>query len=596
MAEFTELTGNELKLIIVGMRYHRDQKYIDSIMAGDEFVLTREPKNPVDSLAVGMYDSKGKLVGYVRKEQAHRYYDTFEKPQKCRVLHNMEDALRVAVLDSVSNTATDANTFTPEERGEDLFMAIKSTSMKIHKFINSIFKNNELMSAFGSIANIIDSDKNPIEPSNPLYHDQLLRSIRLLIIRDYMTILHGLGHSHGNGDPEDVVTAYILIRTIFGQEAEYLLKGVREPCIAKITVNVMQEYIDDALNVAVNNYNEDDLLCFNTILKQFEFEQFATKYVTIMYRAASILAKYDGKVTDQECEWLKKMVRLQPKNQQHKAKKEVIEPVTPENAASSPLNELEELIGLSSVKESITKLRNFIQVQKMRQEKGLSVVSSAHHFVFTGNPGTGKTTVARILAGIYRDLHVIKNGHLVETDRSGLVAEYVGQTAVKTNKIIDKALDGVLFIDEAYSLLGGENDYGAEAVSTLLKRMEDDRDRLVVILAGYKNEMETFINSNPGLRSRFNRYIEFPDYSAEELQLIFEKNLKKYDYYLSKDAAEASLLIFQEAVSNKKQGFGNGRYVRNVFERTIENQCMRIADKKNITHEDLQLITADDLR
>lgn len=191
---------------------------------------------------------------------------------------------------------------------------------------------------------------------------------------------------------------------------------------------------------------------------------------------------------------------------------------------------------------------------------------------------------------------VLKKGHLVETDRAGLVAEYVGQTAVKTNKIIDSALDGVLFIDEAYSLVGGgESDYGKEAIATLLKRMEDDRDRLVVILAGYTKDMKQFIDSNPGLQSRFNRYIEFPDYTAEELYQIFALNLKKYDYHVTEDAKEALQHFFENAVTHKDVNFGNGRFVRNIFEKVLENQTNRLASESNLTSERLAEITIEDL-
>jgi len=258
--------------------------------------------------------------------------------------------------------------------------------------------------------------------------------------------------------------------------------------------------------------------------------------------------------------------------------------------------ELKSLIGLSSVKKEVETLANFIKIQKEREAKGLKTSQPSYHCVFTGNPGTGKTTVARIIAGIYKELGVLKSGHLVETDRSGLVAEYVGQTAVKTNKIIDSALDGVLFIDEAYSLItGGENDYGKEAIATLLKRMEDNRDRLVVILAGYTKEMEDFINSNSGLKSRFNRYIEFPDYSAEELYQIFELNIKKFDYSISDIAIERLKTFFNESVENKDRNFGNARFVRNFFEKTLESQANRLAKETNLTIEKLTEISVDDL-
>ena len=234
-------------------------------------------------------------------------------------------------------------------------------------------------------------------------------------------------------------------------------------------------------------------------------------------------------------------------------------------------------------------------MKQMREAKGLKAPSISYHCVFTGNPGTGKTTVARILASIFKELGILKRGHLVETDRSGLVAEYVGQTAVKTNKIIDSALDGVLFIDEAYTLVGGQNDYGMEAIATLLKRMEDDRDRLIVILAGYPNEMEDFINSNPGLRSRFNRYIFFPDYSSTELLDIFHLNVTKNEYVITTEADDYLKKKLDHVVQNKRKDFGNARYVRNYFESAIEHQANRLASDVNLTPEKLSELTIEDI-
>ena len=260
-------------------------------------------------------------------------------------------------------------------------------------------------------------------------------------------------------------------------------------------------------------------------------------------------------------------------------------------------NELQSLIGLASVKAEVEKLTNFIKIMKVRENQGLPVSEISYHCVFTGNPGTGKTTVARILANIYSELGVIKKGHLVETDRSGLVAEYVGQTAVKTNKIIDSAIGGVLFIDEAYSLVnGGKNDFGTEAISTLLKRMEDDRKQLVVILAGYGNEMQAFIDSNPGLQSRFNRYIDFPDYNADELLEIFKRSLKKHKYTLSPEAEVFVSNFLAHAVANKDKNFGNARFVRNLFEKTLENQAMRLASIGHLTSELLCEISIEDVK
>lgn len=262
---------------------------------------------------------------------------------------------------------------------------------------------------------------------------------------------------------------------------------------------------------------------------------------------------------------------------------------------TATVEDLDKLIGLNQVKTEVMSMKHFIEVNQRRQQAGMKTPHISYHCVFTGNPGTGKTTVARIVAGIYKDLGILKKGHLVETDRSGLVAEYVGQTAVKTNKIIDTALDGVLFIDEAYSLVdGGNGDFGKEAISTLVKRMEDDRDRLVVILAGYADEMEKFIESNPGLRSRFNRYIHFDDYTANELIQIYKGMVEKYDFNLMYDAEQLVQKHLEKCVACKEKDFGNARYVRNLFERTIKAQAVRLAGIPNTDKIDLAKITADD--
>ena len=260
------------------------------------------------------------------------------------------------------------------------------------------------------------------------------------------------------------------------------------------------------------------------------------------------------------------------------------------------MNELDNLIGLNDVKEDIRSLRNFVMIQQRRQQNGQRPIKVSYHCVFSGNPGTGKTTVARIVAGIYKELGILEKGQLIEVQRSDLVAEYVGQTAVKTNKKIDEALDGVLFIDEAYTLSsGGANDFGQEAINTLLKRMEDDRDRLVVILAGYSDEIKQFINSNPGLESRFNRYIHFPDYSVSELMDIFSFNLRKAQYTITSDARTVVNSLVEQAVANKDSHFGNARYVRNLFEKILQKQADRLAAMPDVTKEQLSIIEAADV-
>lgn len=256
--------------------------------------------------------------------------------------------------------------------------------------------------------------------------------------------------------------------------------------------------------------------------------------------------------------------------------------------------ELNGLIGLEKVKEQITSLVNLIKAQNLRKKNNLKVVSVSLHSVFSGSPGTGKTTVARLYAGILKELGVLKKGHLVEVDRSELVAGYLGQTAIKTEEIINKSLDGVLFIDEAYSLAGADTDsFGDEAINVLLKRMEDDRERLVVIVAGYTEEMHKFIDSNPGLQSRFNRYVEFENYSENELVLIFENLAIKNEYKLVNDTKPILNEHFKKAKIDKPKDFGNGRYVRNLFEKIIQEHANKISKLSNPSENDLVNLTPD---
>ena len=273
--------------------------------------------------------------------------------------------------------------------------------------------------------------------------------------------------------------------------------------------------------------------------------------------------------------------------------------VVNEPLQGDPYKELDDLIGLGEVKKEVRSLANFVKLQKQREAKGLKTAKVSYHLVFYGSPGTGKTTVARIIGRIYKDLGVLKKGHTVETDRSGLVAKYLGQTALKTDTVVQHAIHGVLFIDEAYALVpedGNGSDYGQEAISTLLKRMEDYRDSLVVIIAGYKNEMQRFIDSNPGLQSRFNRYIDFPDYTSGELTDIFKMYMKKNQYTLAPDAETYLKEQFDYAVAHKDRNFGNARYARNVFEKSIQAQANRLAGRTNLNERELTELTVSDLQ
>ena len=260
--------------------------------------------------------------------------------------------------------------------------------------------------------------------------------------------------------------------------------------------------------------------------------------------------------------------------------------------------ELNSLVGLKSVKQDLTNLINLIKVKKIREERGMKQPDINLHLVFSGNPGTGKTTVARLLAKIYKALGVVTEGQLIEVDRSNLVAGYVGQTATKTMEVIDSAMGGILFIDEAYTLIkeGDEKDFGQEAVDTLLKRMEDDRDSFIVIVAGYTEKMEKFVNSNPGLKSRFNKYIFFKDYTGKELYKIFQSMCSKQEYEPDEEAAEYIQEYLVRRAQAHEENFANAREVRNYIERCISRQATRIVNMDKPDDKAVRTFTIDDVR
>ncbi|MCC6833289.1 MAG: AAA family ATPase [Thermoleophilia bacterium] len=259
----------------------------------------------------------------------------------------------------------------------------------------------------------------------------------------------------------------------------------------------------------------------------------------------------------------------------------------------SALEELHGLVGLAGIKAEVERLKDLIVVQSRRRESGKRTPDVSLHLVFSGPPGTGKTTVARLLGRIYAGIGALKRGHLVEVDRAGLVAGYVGQTAPKVDAVVQTALDGVLFVDEAYALVrGGESDFGQEAVAALIKRMEDDRERLVVVLAGYEDEIEQLLSSNPGLRSRFPTQLKFPSYTAEELAQIFRGMAGRYDYRMTPAADLRLTEVTARMVATAGRGFGNAREIRNLFEDAIAANASRVVDAGAA---DLSLLDADDL-
>lgn len=326
-------------------------------------------------------------------------------------------------------------------------------------------------------------------------------------------------------------------------------------------------------------------------IKNPEFENIAS----FLNRIALLIARTDLVVSNNEQDILQKITTKI--NEPKTPLKSIGHSSIPENdTLEIVLKELNELVGLQNIKQNITDLTNFLKVQKLRKKEGLKIANNSLHAVFMGPPGTGKTTVARLLGRIYKHLGYLEKGHLVETDRAGLVAGYVGQTAIKTAEIITESIGGVLFIDEAYALTSsGMNDFGSEAIETLLKKMEDHRNELVIIVAGYPDEMQTFVQSNPGLQSRFNRYFEFSHFDSESLLDIFQLYVKKGDFELTVDAVDKLTEIIHRIHEKRGDTFGNARTMRNLFEKIIERQANRIVTLKKIDKKILITLTEEDI-
>ena len=332
----------------------------------------------------------------------------------------------------------------------------------------------------------------------------------------------------------------------------------------------------------------------------------ATQVKSMFFRYANAVTKADGTVSYEEEQSLQEYKKLlfgyglnNEVNDESETKENMnptvisaINQETNQINLDTPLIQLNSLIGLDKVKNDVGQLVNFLKVQQMRKDKGMDLQSVSRHLVFYGNPGTGKTTVARLLSQIYKSLGILSKGHLIETDRAGLVAGYVGQTALKVREVVNSAIGGVLFIDEAYTLSSGDlSDFGREAIEILLKMMEDNREDLIVVVAGYTDKMSTFLQTNPRLRSRFNKYLEFQDYTSEELVAIFKSFCTNGDYNLTLSTENILYELFTLLSSTKDETFGNGRLARNLYEMTINNQANRII---SLPHVDENILSSID--
>lgn len=338
----------------------------------------------------------------------------------------------------------------------------------------------------------------------------------------------------------------------------------------------------------------EDNFILPQILSKMNHESFA-KSGNIIYRFATLIVKADGTINEEDKENLKSILQ---KTTQSNVKKSNFSKEIPENdSLEKVLEELNTLVGLEEVKKSVQDLINFLKISKIRENKEMPKLDISLHAVFLGPPGTGKTTIARLLGRIYKHLDYLSKGQLVETDRAGMVAGYVGQTAIKVDELVDQSIGGVLFIDEAYALTPVDNtrDFGSEAVDTLIKRMEDHREDLVVVVAGYTEPMNFFIESNPGLRSRFNRYFKFEHFYPNQLLDIFIGFCNKYDFILTDDAKDKLSDTFEMLYEKRDEGFGNARVVRNLFEICTQNQANRLILLAEINENVLQTITDQDV-
>ncbi len=475
---------------------------------------------------------------------------------------------------------------------EDYFIYCENTADKITDYIQEVMNDEEL---FEDIKNIGGIDIMDVDLFNK-YNSRVV----FIVFHDLWKCFEGMGYDITEEKLADLCCTFVVCKLTNNDFDSRILRQNKE--LWNSSHDMCKGIMSFVKKLEARGYEAPTAFLMETMYEHLN--RSSEEYINFLKDVSTCMAMSEGEMTEKATLFINSLqtktegTYLTGDNVEESIKSEACpesEFNTSENR-STGIVRLEELVGLKEVKVEVRKLHDFIKVRQLREKEGLKSPVVSYHCVFTGNPGTGKTTVARIIAEVYKELGILKSGHLVETDRAGLIAEYVGQTAVKTNKIIDKAIDGVLFIDEAYSLLAeGTGEYGNEAIATLLKRMEDDRERLIVILAGYNDEMTKFINSNPGLRSRFNRYFHFADYSANELWRIFLLNVSRHDYILGEGVEDRMKKFLDKIVMRADPNFGNARFIRNLFEKILENQAARIASEGYTDRESLQRIVLADI-
>jgi AAA+ superfamily predicted ATPase len=483
------------------------------------------------------------------------------------------------------------------------------------QLVNSRLVKQEANALYKSLAPLVELD--------PKFAD--------LILMDLAKIVRICGRSDRELTANELL-AYLVIYALIKKDSEKLTVALNNWEFSEETRLKYQKQTLQILLEMTGGESQDERLMLPSVLSQYDQEKhtsYLNDAVNATYRFAQVIVKADGNISMQEMDALSQIWQLlhdyrklsryqegfatpagtisQPSSDRLPTEPKPAEAPTPPTDVKTPeelaqilekaLAELHELVGLENIKEEVTTLANLLKVQKIRVDRGLAKTPVSLHSVFGGPPGTGKTTVARLTSRIFEGLGFLSKGHLVETDRSGMVAGYIGQTAKKVDELVTSALDGVLFIDEAYALVPAEGgrDFGQEAIDILLKRMEDYRDRLVVIVAGYTDEMGNFIESNPGLKSRFNRYFYFNDYEPSELVAIFESMARKSHFNLTLEAQDRLRQLLETLYANRDKNFGNARLVRNLFEKSVERQANRLAVLSDFTDELLTTLIPEDI-